>query len=226
MGSNEVPFTREVWIDRSDFKAVSDGDFFRLCPGATVGLLSVPGPMTYVSHTTGADGQPHEIVCRYDADPRTAPKPKAWIQWVATHAASRSPVHVKDTRIFTRLFKSDDPASLGSDYVADIDPESLVRLPSAMLETGIWRVIDNSLERARVDVKQRQDEAAKLGVEAPPSVDGLEVIRFQGMRVAYFALDVDSRLAGLEKQEGKVQQEGTELVLNQIAPLKQDAKKA
>lgn len=219
MGSNTVPFTRDLFIDADDFRTVADKDFFRLCPGASVGLLNVPHVISYVSHEVDADGNVASIVCRYENEgPLAKTKPKAFIQWVAEHKPSNSPVKIAETRIFSRLFKSDDPASLGDDYIKDIDPESLKRVDGAVVEVGVWKVIEDSLARAKKVVEERKEQAKKDGTEAPPQVDGVEAIRFQGQRVAYFALDLDSELkeGGLGKGEDK-------LVLNLIAPLKQDA---
>ncbi|KAK4698430.1 glutaminyl-tRNA synthetase, partial [Phenoliferia sp. Uapishka_3] len=222
MGTNSIPFTSTVYIDQDDFRSAADPDFFRLAPGATVGLLNVPHPITYVSHETNAEGVVTSIVCRYDDSP-TAPKPKTWIQWVAEHAPSHSPVRVSETRVFKRLFKSDDPGSLDKEeYIKDIDPESLVRISGALLEVGIWKIIDDSLADAKKVVEERQKEAAKAGIDAPPQVDGLEVVRFQGLRVAYFALDLDTELESSPKDGAERKDK---LILNLIAPLKEDAGK-
>ncbi|KDE04446.1 glutaminyl-tRNA synthetase [Microbotryum lychnidis-dioicae p1A1 Lamole] len=219
MGSNKIPFTKTFYIDIDDFRADGNSkDFFRLCPGATVGLLQVPHAITYLSHEVDQKGGVKEVRCRYEVGKTI--KPKAWIQWVAEHGPSCSPVKIKQAKIFKRLFKSDDPASLGDKYIEDIDPNSLTIVDGAMIETGIWEVIDQSMKRAKEIVEERKKEAEKNGTDAPPQVEGLEVVRFQGMRVAYFALDSDSRL----KKGGDGATEGEdELVLNLIAPLKQDA---
>lgn len=221
LGTNVIPFTRTVYIDADDFRAEADKDFFRLCPGATVGLLNVPYPVTYVSHETdSATGRVSSIVCRYENDPARKPsKPKGWIQWVAEHAASGSPVRVEEARIFKRLFKSDDPASLGDKYIDDIDPDSLKVVKGALLETGVWKVARESLDEVKRVARERQLEAEKTGTEAPPLVEGVEAIRFQGMRVAYFAFDYESSLG----QGDKLGQADDKIVLNLIAPLKQDA---
>ncbi|KAM0789270.1 hypothetical protein ACM66B_000112 [Microbotryomycetes sp. NB124-2] len=230
LGKNVVAFTKTVYIDADDFRSEADKDFFRLCPGATVGLLNVPYPITYVSHEQDSTtGQITSIVCRYENDTLKKPiKPKGWIQWVAEHAASKSPVRVDEARIFKRLFKSDDPASLGDDYVKDIDPNSAQTVKTALVETGIWNVVEQSLQAVKRVVEQRKREAEENGTEAPPLVDGVEAIRFQGMRVAYFTVDYDSRLKGVtaegrsESFKADGDHEGDRLVLNMIAPLKQD----
>ncbi|SCV69645.1 BQ2448_1039 [Microbotryum intermedium] len=221
MGSNKIPFTKTFYIDGDDFRADGDlKDFFRLCPGATVGLLQVPHAVTYLSHEVDEKGEVKEVRCRYEVGKTI--KPKAWIQWVAEHAPSRSPVPIKQARIFKRLFKSDDPASLGDKYIDDIDPNSLTKVDGAMIEPGIWEVIEQSLKRAKEIVEERKKEAEKNGTDAPPQVEGLEVVRFQGMRVAYFALDSDSKLKKGRRACGAAEGED-EIVLNLIAPLKQDA---
>ena len=57
---------------------------------------------------------------------------------------------------------------------------------------------------------------------------GKEVIRFQGLRVAYFAVDKDSKLASLEEPDTTVpaRRDGDVLVLNRIVSLKEDSGKS
>ena len=54
---HSVPFTKTVYIDRSDFREVDSPDYFRLAPGKTVGLMKVPFPIKATSYekdkTTG-----------------------------------------------------------------------------------------------------------------------------------------------------------------------------
>ncbi|GAA5984223.1 hypothetical protein JCM5350_002870, partial [Sporobolomyces pararoseus] len=217
-GTNKVPFTREIFIDRDDFRVEADKNFFRLCPGSTVGLLNTPKPISYVSHSINEQtGLVEEIKVKYEFDAKENFKPKGWIHWIAKHERSNSPVLIKETRIFNRLFKSDNPATLGDKYLEDLDPESKKIKQGSMVEVGVWKVIKDSLEKAQEVVRLRKLESEKNGTEAPPSVDGLEVVRFQASRVAYFCLDQDSKL-----EEGN---DKGELVLNQITGLKEDKTK-
>ncbi|GAA5987908.1 hypothetical protein JCM10908_007267 [Rhodotorula pacifica] len=222
MGTVKVPFSREVYIDEDDFRAKASKDFFRLAPGATVGLLNAPKPITYVSHETDpTTGKVTHIVCKYEADAPATLKPKGWIHWVARSAAHNSPVEVHETRLFSRLFKSDNPGALGDKYLEDLNPESLAVVKGALIETAVWDVVRSSLRRAKEVVELRKAEAAKNGTEAPPNVEGLEVVRFQANRVAYFCLDSDSKID--EAADGDVK--GGELVLNLITSLKEDKNK-
>lgn len=226
MGTNVVPFTSTIYIDADDFRTTASKDFFRLSPGGNVGLLSVPHPISYVSHETDANGKVVSIICDYENSSATEIKPKAYIQWVAEHAASNSPVRVDETRIFKRLFKSDDPAAL-DDYIKDIDSESLVKSSTALLEIGVWELMSRSLLDSAAATEKREQKAIASGTEAPPSVDGVESIRFQGTRVAYFAFDYDSKLGALEEggNSKMERRDGDRLILNMIAPLKQDSGK-
>jgi len=218
MGSNKVPFTRNLYIDRDDFREEADKNFFRLCPGSTVGLLNVPKPISYVSHSKNPQtGKVDHIVVKYENESPANFKPKGWIHWIAKHEPSNSPVEIEETRMFSRLFKSDNPATLGDKYLEDLDPSSKKIVKGALVETGIWGVIDSSLKKAKEVVRLRKLESEKNGTEAPPSVDGLEVVRFQASRVAYFCLDGDSKLNDATQ--------GGELVLNLITGLKEDKTK-
>ncbi|EST08533.1 Glutamyl/glutaminyl-tRNA synthetase, class Ib, anti-codon binding domain protein [Kalmanozyma brasiliensis GHG001] len=238
MGTNKMPFTCTVYIDASDFRAVDSKDYFRLAPGKTVGLLQVPYPITCTSFKTNDQGEPIEVIATYgDA---STPKPKTYIQWVAEHAPSKSPVRVDETRIFHQLFTSDDPAA-EENFLDHVNPDSLEIVEGAMVEVGFWDVARQSMEQARRDAadrtKKAEVDAAKAqsetqtaategaGAGAPErtadQLVGKELVRFQGMRTAYFALDRlsgDLGLFGDKKQGGKI-------VLNRIVSLKEDAKK-
>ena len=84
-------------------------------------------------------------------------------------------------------------------------------------------------------------ESAARTAQAPPARDdgdtphatsaqlvGMECIRFQGLRVAYFATDRDSRLACLNEPEGEEpgRRQGDYVVLNRIVSLKEDSGKS
>jgi glutamyl/glutaminyl-tRNA synthetase len=79
LGTYTLRLTATVYIDRNDFREVGDDDFFRLSPGATVGLLHFPSPITAVSYSKdAATGQITEIRAQLAKD---CAKPKAFIHW-------------------------------------------------------------------------------------------------------------------------------------------------
>ncbi|KAJ6515726.1 glutamine-tRNA ligase [Mycena sanguinolenta] len=237
LGTTSIPFTRTIYIDADDFRIEDSKDYFRLAPGKTVGLFQAPHPITCTSYKTDpASGQVVELICRLE-DGAEVKKPKAYIQWVAEHAPSGSPVRVDETRIFHQLFKSGQPSA---DFLDDVDPNSLEVIQGAMIETGFWSLAKRAIADARREGKERTEKALKDSAQAPsaPGDDtphatseqlvGNECIRFQGLRVAYFAVDKDSRLACLDQPAGvePARKQGDYLVLNRIVSLKEDSGKA
>lgn len=236
MGQVTVPFTKTVYIDASDFRTQDAPDYFRLAPGKTVGLYQVPHPVTCTSFRTNDAGEVTELVCRYEngASPVV---PKTYIQWVAEHAPSQSPVRVAEARLFHPLFTCEDPAAQ-DDFLAFINPHSREILRDAMLEVGIFRVAEMAMAQAKREAHERVQQAAQLaenalGKDAAQSVQahdasqasasstvGKECVRFQAMRVGYFAADSDSSMALFGDQAPH------HLVLNRIVSLKEDAGKS
>ncbi|KAJ0118798.1 glutaminyl-trna synthetase [Diaporthe amygdali] len=191
MGSHNVKLTKTVYIDRSDFREVDDPSYFRLAPGKTVGLLQVPYPIKATSFTKDdATGKVTEVRAVFD---REAKKPKTYIQWVGTDGSRRCEV-----RMHNQLFKSDNPSAVEGGFLNDLNPESEVIYPDAIIESGI----DEVKRRAPWPEAAGESELGKGGPES---------VRFQGMRVAYFAMDIDST--------------DDKIVLNRIVSLKEDAGK-
>ncbi|ROW00989.1 hypothetical protein VSDG_02720 [Cytospora chrysosperma] len=191
MGSHTIKFTKTVYIDRSDFREVDDPKYFRLAPGKTVGLLQAPYPIKATSFTKDeATGQVTEIRAVFD---RETKKPKTYIQWVGTEGSRRCEV-----RVYNSLFKSENPSAVEAGFLSDLNPESEVIHPNAIIESGFN------------EVKKRAPWPEAAG-ESKLGEGGLEAVRFQGMRVAYFAMDSDST--------------DDKIVLNRIVSLKEDAGK-
>jgi glutaminyl-tRNA synthetase len=234
LGSTAIPFTRTIYIEADDFRLEDSKDYFRLAPGKTVGLFQAPHPITCTSYRTDpASGEVTELFCKLE-DNGLAKKPKAFIQWVAEHVPSESPVRVDETRIFHRLFKTDHPSA---DYRADIAPDSLEVVRGAMLEVGFWPLAKRATAEARRESKARTDRTVNRQLSSTPGDDmphgtseqlvGKECVRFQGLRVAYFALDKDARVACMDDTEnvGAGRKEGDFVVLNRIVSLKEDSGK-
>jgi glutaminyl-tRNA synthetase len=137
-GSRPVPFSRELWIERDDFMEDPPKKFFRLAPGREVRLR-----YGYLVTCTGVvkdgDGAVVEVHATYDPATRggNAPdgrKVAGTIHWVsAGHALDC------ELRLYDRLFSAPDPESLpeGEDFVAALNPESLVTLRGARIEPSV-----------------------------------------------------------------------------------------
>ncbi|KAI9816282.1 MAG: hypothetical protein M1827_001884 [Pycnora praestabilis] len=202
MGDHTVPFTKTVYIDRSDFREEDSKDYFRLAPGKAVGLLKVPFPIKATTFTKDpSTGLVTEVRATYEKPEEGAAfkKPKTYIQWVASSLAHNSPIQA-EIRIFNPLFKSENPDSAEGGFLKDVNPDSEEIYPNAMIETGLEEV------RRRAPWPEKEGEKNLENKDA-----GLETVRFQGMRMAYFAMDRDT--------------EGSKVVLNRIVSLKEDSGK-
>ncbi len=106
-GTHLLPFTRTVYIDRSDFREVDSKDYFRLAPGKSVGLLKVPYPIRATSFTKDdKTGKVTEVQALYEK-PEEGPafkKPKTYIQWVAKSERHGSPIKA-EVRMFNQLIE-------------------------------------------------------------------------------------------------------------------------
>lgn len=224
-GKSQIPLAKHLYIDESDFRQVDEEGYNRLAPGKTVGILNAPFPITCTSFQKDEKtGRVIEIRCRYEDEKYggdKTKKAKTYIQWVADHKASSSPVKIEEVRIFKPLFTSADPAG-EKNYLDHIDKDSLEVKKNAIIEVGFWHVAKTALEQAKKDEQERnrasRKQESKDSEGAPDrkakQLFGNEVVRFQAMRIAYFALD--NRDANLE---------GNKVILNRIVTLKEDAAK-
>ena len=126
MGSREIPFSREIYIEQDDFMEDPPGKFFRLAPGKEVRLKSayIIKCEEVVKDDTGHIS---EIHCTYDPEtrsgsPQSNRKVKGTLHWVsAGHGIAT------EVRLYDRLFKSENPddATDGLDFRANLNPDSL-----------------------------------------------------------------------------------------------------
>lgn len=240
LGSTTVPFTRTIYIEADDFRLQDSSDYFRLAPGKSVGLFQVPHPITCVSYEVDpATNSVTSLTCRIENEGGAIKKPKAFIQWVAEHAPSGSPVRVDEARVFHQLFKSENPSAVKPDFRADINPDSLEVTHGVMVEIGFWPLAKRLYEEAKAESKARTAKAATADdsgkhsegdtpVATEDQLLGKECIRFQGLRVAYFALDSDAELACLDEESNVEARRhpGDKLILNRIVSLKEDSGKS
>ena len=140
-----------------------------------------------------------------------------FIHWVASSPAHSSPISA-EVRYFNPLFNSTDPSAHPSGFLADVNPNSLETYPNALLDIGFTEIKRRAPwpaeEGERTATVQKDEyDGTGAGQKSPDSkIFRPETVRFQGMRVAYFALDSDST-------EEKV-------VLNRIVALKDDPGKS
>lgn len=124
MGTREVPFTREVYIEQDDFREEANKKYKRLVLGKEVRLRGA-----YVIQADRIEkdeaGNITTIFCSYDAEtlgknPADGRKVKGVIHWVSADKAVPAEI-----RLYDRLFTVPNPAVL-DDFSESINPESLI----------------------------------------------------------------------------------------------------
>ena len=133
-GSRKISFSREIFIERSDFMVDPPRKFFRLGPGREVRLKHAYIIACEDYKKDPATGEVTEIYCKYDPDTRsgadkTGKKVKGTLSWVSVKHAL--PVEV---RLYDRLFSRKDPLALqeGDDFKNYINPDSLKTIQSVV----------------------------------------------------------------------------------------------
>lgn len=137
-GTRQVPFSRVLYIEQDDFREDPPEDYFRLAPGREVRLRWAYF-VKCVDVVKDKGGQVVELHCTYDPDTRggNAPdgrKVKGTIHWVsAAHAIDA------EVRLYDHLFLKPNPDDVpeGSDYRANLNPNSLEVVPAARLERSL-----------------------------------------------------------------------------------------
>jgi glutaminyl-tRNA synthetase len=123
-GMREVPFSRELYIEREDFMENPPKKFFRLAPGQMVRLKSA-----YIIRcdevVKDEDGIVHELRCTYIPESRSGADTsginvKGTLHWVSIPEAVRV-----ELRLYDRLFKVEDVANAEGDFKEHINPASL-----------------------------------------------------------------------------------------------------
>ena len=136
-GTRQVPFSREIYIERDDFREDPPKKFHRLAPGCEVRLR-----YGYVIKCRevikAAAGEIRELRCTHDPQTLgTAPEGrtvKGVIHWVSVAHACRAEV-----RLYDRLFTSEDPEDVeqGQDYKQNLNPASLEVLRDCPVEPSL-----------------------------------------------------------------------------------------
>ena len=166
MGTRKVPFSREIYIDRDDFREDPPPKYFRLAPGKEVRLR-----FAYVIRCEeviyDSSGKVIELHCTYDKATRSGAKAegrkvKGIIHWVSIQHSV--PVEV---RLYDRLFVNPSPGSddPGGNFLNDLNPDSIETVTSCRVEPGLLKAEPEDIyqfERVGyfcVDSKESRPEA-------------------------------------------------------------------
>jgi len=135
MGKREIPFSKELWIERSDFMEAPPKGYFRLSPGSEVRFKHAYY-IKCVSVEKDSAGNVNLIHCTYDTETRggwsnDGRKVKGTIHWVSVHHALQC-----DVRLYDHLFTKENPDDLAEDedYRSNLNPDSLKTAEGVFIE--------------------------------------------------------------------------------------------
>ena len=138
MGTRKVPFSRVLYIERTDYRENPPKKWFRLAPGREV-RLRYAYFITCVDAIKDENGEVVELHCTYDPVTRggSAPdgrKVRGTLHWVSAAHALKAEV-----RLYDRLFSKPNPLDVekGEDFTANLNPNSLEVLTSCWVEPSL-----------------------------------------------------------------------------------------
>ncbi len=141
-GTHEIPFSKEIYIEREDFMEEASKKFFRLTIDKEVRLKGA-----YIVKCTGIkkddNGVIQEIYCEYDPESKSgmsgaARKVKGTLHWVSVKDSIDAEV-----RLYNRLFTVEDPSgAVDVDFRSLLNPESEVVISHAKVEPYVNQVAE------------------------------------------------------------------------------------
>ena len=135
-GTREIPFSKELYIEREDFMENPPKKYFRLAPGQMVRLKSA-----YIIKCDDLvkddQGKITEVHCSYIPESKSGHDTsginvKGTLHWVSVSHAITTEV-----RLYDRLFRVEDPGSEEGDFKDYINPESLYIVVNAYAEPSL-----------------------------------------------------------------------------------------
>ena len=138
-GTRRMPFTRELWIERSDFMEDPVRKFRRLSPGTEVRLRNAYVVRCNEVVKDPDSGEVVELRCTHDPDtlganPADGRKVRGTIHWVSANHGRRCKV-----RLYDRLFSVPNPDVVedGGTFIDNLNPNSRQTLEGAWIEPAV-----------------------------------------------------------------------------------------
>ncbi len=139
-GSREIPFSKEIYIERDDFMEIPPKKYFRLAPGQLVRLKSA-----YIIKCEEVVKDPAgnitEVHCTYIPESKSGEDTsgihvKGTLHWVSVRHAVKATV-----RLYDRLFRVEDPTDEAGDFKEYLNPDSLQELPVVYAEPSMKQAV-------------------------------------------------------------------------------------
>jgi len=139
LGNREISFSREIFIERSDFMENAPKSFFRLQPGGEVRLRFAYVIKCHEVKKDPATGEILELRCTYDPETAGGKTPdgrkiKGTIHWVSATNAVEAEVRLYENLL---LVESLSEVEEGADWKAQLNPHSLRVLRGCKLEASL-----------------------------------------------------------------------------------------
>ena len=135
LGQREVPFTRELYIEREDFMEEPPKKYFRMFPGNEVRLMNAYF-VKCVSFEKDENGKITEIHCTYDPESKGGNSPdgrkvKGTIHWVSAEYGKKATVRLYENIVDESLGVYNEDGSL------NLNPNSLTVLNDCIVEPAL-----------------------------------------------------------------------------------------
>ena len=138
LGTKEVTFSKEIYIEQDDFMLDPPGKYFRLCPQKEVRLKGAYF-IKYVSCEQDDEGNITAVHCTYDPETKGGDAPdgrkvKGTLHWVSAKTAKDATV-----RLYDRLFMVENPSDEEgvSSFADNLNPDSLQIVKGAKIEADV-----------------------------------------------------------------------------------------
>ena len=135
-GSREIPFSRELWIEREDFMIDPPKKYFRLGPGLMVRLKHA-----YIlrcdSYQTNEAGEVTEVHCTYFPESKSGSDTSGISVKGTMHFVSASHAVPVRVNLYDRLFKVENPSAEEGDFKTYINENSLHVVENAWAEPDV-----------------------------------------------------------------------------------------
>ncbi len=135
-GNRQIPFSNQLFVERSDFMEVPPKKFFRLAPGQMVRLKSA-----YIIRCEEVikddRGEVIELKCTYFPESKSGSDTSGLSVKGTLHWVSRAQAVPVELRLYDRLFSVEDPTDSEADFKSFLNPESLQVVKSAYAEPAL-----------------------------------------------------------------------------------------
>ncbi len=139
-GTRRIPFSREIFIEREDFRLDPPKKFFRLGPGREVRLKHAYFIKCGEVVTDPETGEVAELRCSYDPATRGGAAPDGRKVRGTLHWVSAGPAVKAEVRLYDTLFTDPDPGSGDRELEESLNPDSLEVLEDCRVEPSLAEV--------------------------------------------------------------------------------------